>query len=258
MAYRPLILISNDDGITAPGIQALIAAMQPLGDLLVVAPDSPQSGMGHAISIAKPLRYNRQQLESGIVGYACNGTPADCVKIATGVLVAPRKPDLVVSGINHGPNWSISVFYSGTMSAAIEGAIEGIPSIGFSLCNYSHEADMRAAADVAARVAAQALAQPMPTGMALNVNIPDLPLSDIKGMCITRQAKGRWVEEFDHRSDPNGRDYFWLTGRYLSQDKGDDTDEWAIHNGYVSICPVSVDITAYHAFPVLNQWGIVD
>lgn len=255
MKKRPHILVCNDDGITAPGIRNLARIALEFGDVTVVAPDSPQSGMGHAITIGEPLRINEEDMGAGIHAWACSGTPADCVKLATGVIMS-EKPSLVVSGINHGANHSISVVYSGTLSAAMEGAIEGIPSIGFSLCDYSHEADFTAAMMVVRRVIAAALEHTIPMGTLLNVNIPKLPVDEIKGMKITRQAIGRWVEEFDERLDPQGRRYFWLTGKFQSADEGEDTDWWALEHGYVSICPVSFDLTAHHAMPFLNQWPL--
>lgn len=248
------ILVCNDDGITAPGIRALVEAVRPFGRVTIVAPDSPQSGMGHAISVGKPLRLNKFDFAPGVEAYACSGTPADCVKLATGILKV--RPDLLVSGINHGSNSSISIFYSGTMSAAMEGVIEGIPSIGFSLCDYSLEADFTAARGVVSTLVQAALAHRFPEATVLNVNIPNVRPEALKGIRVTRQARGRYVEEFDHRTDPYGRDYFWLTGKFSSDDLGEDTDEWALRHGYVSVCPAQVDITAHYATPILNQWGL--
>jgi len=250
---KPRILICNDDGITAPGILNLIEAVKDIGHITVVAPDSAQSGMGHAISVGKPLRVYEQTLPHGRKGYACSGTPVDCIKLATGVLM-DAKPDILLSGINHGANSSISVVYSGTMSAAMEGAIEGIPSIGFSLCDFAHDADFSASQKIARILVENALSQPLPKGALLNVNIPKLNYQDIKGIKITRQAVGRWVEEFDKRVDPHGRNYYWLTGKFNIEDDGQDTDEWALENGYVSVCPVQFDLTAHHYLPTLNHW----
>ncbi|HEX2901482.1 MAG TPA: 5'/3'-nucleotidase SurE [Bacteroidia bacterium] len=255
MQKVPKILVCNDDGITAPGIKALCAVAREFGEVTVVAPDSAQSGMGHAITIGEPLRLVEEEFEPGHRGWACSGTPADCVKLATGVLM-PEKPDLLISGINHGANYSISVVYSGTMSAAMEGAIEGIPSIGFSLCDFSHEADFSASKEVARAVIRKALHAQMPQGTLLNVNIPKLPLSEIKGIRITRQAIGRWIEEFDQRLDPYGRKYYWLTGKFQQEDEGQDTDTWALDNGFVSVCPVQFDLTAHHAMAAFNQWNL--
>ncbi|MEM0997582.1 MAG: 5'/3'-nucleotidase SurE [Bacteroidota bacterium] len=255
MSKKPRILVCNDDGITAPGITALSRVAREFGEVTVVAPDSPQSGMGHAITVGEPLRLHEHELEGGHRGWACSGTPVDCVKLATGVLL-DEKPDLLVSGINHGYNYSISVVYSGTMSAAMEGAIEGIPSIGFSLGDFSWDADFSAAEDVARSLIGRALHAPMPVGTLLNVNIPTLPREEIQGIRITRQARGRWVEAFDRREDPYGRPYFWLTGKFNDEDEGQDTDTWALNEGYVSVCPVQFDLTAHHALPILNQWDL--
>lgn len=254
---KPVILITNDDGITAPGLRSLVDAMQHLGEVVVVAPDSPQSGMGHAITIGKPLRMDKVEMHGEFLGYQCSGTPVDCVKLAVNK-VLHRKPDLCVSGINHGSNSSINVIYSGTMSAAMEGAIEGIPSIGFSLNNYALEADFTASRHYAKIIARNILKAGMPSNTLLNVNIPDLSLAKIKGMKLCRQALAKWEEEFDERKDPRHRPYYWLTGKFRNYDKGTDTDEWALKNGYVSIVPVLFDFTAHHAFQYLNKikWDV--
>ena len=254
MKKRPQILVCNDDGITARGIRTLAMAASAFGDVTVVAPDSPQSGMGHAITIGEPLRLYKEDFEGGIPAWACSGTPADCVKLATGILKV--KPDLLISGINHGPNYSISVVYSGTLSAAMEGSIEGIPSVGFSLCDYAHDADFSASKEIASFMIERALTHAMPPGTLLNVNIPNLPLKEIKGIKVTRQAIGRWVEEFDERMDPYGQKYYWLTGKFHQDDEGEDTDTWALNNGYVSVCPVEHDLTAHHSIPLLHKWDL--
>lgn len=248
---RPVILVTNDDGITAPGIRNLVEAMKQFGRVVVVAPDSPQSAMGHAITISKPLRLDKVEVFEGVESWQCSGTPVDCVKLAVNQILH-KKPDLLVSGINHGSNSSINVIYSGTMSAAMEGAIEGIPSIGFSLLNFSLQADFKPAQAVVAKIVKNILQIGLPEATLLNVNIPKLPLSKIKGIRVCRQANAKWKEEFDERKDPNGRNYFWLTGKFINFDSGDDTDEWALHNGYVSIVPVQFDFTAHHAIPHLN------
>lgn len=245
-------MVTNDDGITAPGLHALVEAMKDLGELLVVAPDSPQSGMGHAITINKPLRLDKVEVHGDHDWYQCSGTPVDCVKIAMDKILH-RKPDLCVSGINHGSNSSINVIYSGTMSAAMEGAIEGIPSVGFSLLNYALDADFSASKAVARKIASNILSHGLPSGSLLNVNIPSLPLKDIRGMRICRQAMAKWEEEFDERLDPNKRKYYWLTGKFVNHDRGEDTDEWALSNGFVSVVPVQFDLTAHHAIPFLNE-----
>lgn len=255
MQNKPLILISNDDGITAPGIRALVEAMKPLGEIVIVAPDGPQSGMGHAVTISKPLRLEKTDIYGDILAYQCSGTPADCVKLAVDK-VLHRKPDLLVSGINHGSNSSINVIYSGTMSAAMEGAIEGIPSVGFSLCNYAYDADFSLATQVAQRIAKNIIQNGLPQGTLLNVNIPYVSAQDFKGMKVCRQALAKWEEDFDERRDPNGRKYYWLTGKFVNMDKGIDTDEWALANGYASVVPVHFDFTAHHAMQALNAWEL--
>ncbi len=251
---RPVILVTNDDGITAPGLHALVEAVKNLGDITVVAPDSPQSGMGHAITINNPLRLDKVDLHGGHNWYQCSGTPVDCVKLAIDKILH-RKPDLCVSGINHGSNSSINVIYSGTMSAAMEGAIEGIPSIGFSLLDYSLDADFTAAKKYAELIAQNVLKNGLPGGTLLNVNIPNLQIKSLKGVKVCRQANAKWIEEFDERLDPNKRKYYWLTGKFINNDKGQDTDEWALANGYISLVPVQFDFTAHHAIPFLNEFN---
>ena len=251
---RPLILVTNDDGINAPGIRTLISEVKNIGDVIVVAPDSPQSGMGHAITINSTLHSSRiTPKNSEIIEYSCSGTPADCVKLAINELM-PRKPDLCVSGINHGSNSSINVIYSGTMSAAIEAGIEGVPAIGFSLLDYSWNADFSHSKDFIRKITLNALNNGIPKGVVLNVNIPAVKKSDIKGVKICRQAKAYWVEEFDKRKNPLGQEYYWLTGKFVNKDQGEDTDEWALKNNYISIVPVEFDLTAHHAIQGLNEW----
>lgn len=251
---KPLILVCNDDGITAPGIKATVDVMSTFGTVVVVAPDSPQSGMGHAITINKPLRMiKNNQFGDNIESYQCSGTPADCVKLAVDKVLR-RKPDLLVSGINHGSNSSINVIYSGTMSAAMEGAIEGIPSIGFSLLDFSWDANFSAAKFFMKMIIRNVFHHGIPADTLLSVNIPNIDKEDIKGVKVCRQAKAKWVEEFDHRKDPYGRDYYWLTGEFTNMDKGEDTDEWALANNYVSIVPVQFDLTAHHSIQFINSW----
>ena len=251
---RPLVLVTNDDGINAPGIRTLISVVKNIGDVIVVAPDSPQSGMGHAITINSTLHSSRiTPKNSEIIEYSCSGTPADCVKLAINELM-PRKPDLCVSGINHGSNSSINVIYSGTMSAAIEAGIEGVPAIGFSLLDYSWNADFSHSKDFIRNITLNALNNGIPKGVVLNVNIPAVKKSDIKGVKICRQAKAYWVEEFDKRKNPLGQEYYWLTGKFVNKDQGEDTDEWALKNNYISIVPVEFDLTAHHAIQGLNEW----
>ena len=255
MKEKPTILVCNDDGITAPGIRALIEVAREFGDVVVVAPDSAQSGMGHAITIGEPLRIHKEKIFDDLTGYACSGTPVDCVKLATGVIM-DKKPDLLVSGINHGPNYSISVVYSGTLSAAMEGAIEHIPSLGFSLLDFGYDADFSAAKEIARFMIRRTLENKIPEGTLLNVNIPKGPISEIKGIKVCRQAIGRWVESFDQRVDPQGRKYYWLTGNFKLEDEGEDTDIWALNNGYASVVPVGIDLTAHHSLATFNNWDL--
>lgn len=256
---RPLILVTNDDGITSKGIRTLVEVMKVLGEVWVVAPDSPQSGMGHAITVGDTLRLNDSSLFEGVKAFECSGTPADCVKMARHfVLKGHRQPTIVVSGINHGSNTSISVLYSGTMSAAIEAAIEGTPAIGFSLCDYSSKADFSHAIDYIRKITKQVLEKGLPKGVALNVNFPPKRNENIKGIRICRQSNAKWVEDFDERYDPNGRRYFWMAGNFVNFDKGEDNDEWAIANNFVSVVPCQFDLTAHHAIPTLNEWQILD
>lgn len=252
---RPLILVSNDDGITSKGIRTLVEVMKELGEVVVVAPDSPQSGMGHAITIGNTLRLEETDIFDDVTAYECSGTPADCVKLAKHFVLKDRRPDLVVSGINHGSNTSISILYSGTMSAAIEGAIEGMPAIGFSLCDYSSDADFSHTREHVKKIAQTVLEKGLAKGVALNVNFPPKRNENIKGIKICRQARAKWQEEFDQRYDPNGRRYFWLAGNFVNFDKGEDNDEWSIANNYVSVVPCLFDLTAHHAISMMNdEW----
>jgi 5'-nucleotidase len=256
MSTKPLILVSNDDGITSKGIRVLVNVMKTLGDVVVVAPDSPQSGMGHAITIGETLRLYEEDIFEDVVAYKSSGTPADCVKLAKHHVMKDRQPDLVVSGINHGSNTSISVLYSGTMSAAIEGAMEGLPSIGFSLCDYSSKADFSHIEEYVYKIAKQVLDNGIAKGVALNVNFPPKRNESIRGVKVCRQAHAKWQEQFDERYDPNGRKYFWMAGNFVNFDKGEDNDEWAIANNFVSIVPCQYDLTAHHAISQINaDWN---
>lgn len=255
---KPLILVTNDDGITAPGLRALVRFMKAIGDVIVVAPDSPQSGMGHAITIDSTLSAQKMKLdlENGAnEEYSCSGTPADCVKLGLQELLT-RKPDICISGINHGSNSSINVIYSGTMSAAIEAGIEGVPAIGFSLCDYSWNADFSQAEEHIKKIVREAISNKIPQGVVLNVNIPKLKKSEIKGVKIARQARANWKEKFDKRTSPMGKEYYWLAGKFELLDKGEDTDEWALANGYISIVPTQFDLTAHHAIQGINNWNL--
>lgn len=255
---KPLILVCNDDGITSRGIRLLIETMCELGEVVVVAPNSPQSGMGHAITIGNTLRLDRNDIFTDVTAYECSGTPADCIKLAKHYVLKNRVPDLVVSGINHGSNSSISVLYSGTMSAAIEAALEGLPAIGFSLCDHNPNAPIAHCKPIIKSIAEQVLKNRIPKGTALNVNIPAFSTEPIKGIKICRQAIARWQEKFEERFDPNGRRYFWMAGDFENSDKGLDTDEAALADNYVSVVPCTYDLTAHHVITQLNtDWSIL-
>lgn len=255
MNEKPLILVTNDDGINSPGIRHLSELMIQIGDVYVVAPDKPQSGMGHAITINSTLNCEEIKINSKIKKeFQCSGTPVDCVKIAIDQIL-PKKPNLCVSGINHGSNSSINIIYSGTMSAAVEAGLNGIPAIGFSLCDYQYDADFFSSSDFILSISRTVLKNNLPEGIILNVNIPKAKKKDIKGIKICRQARANWIEEFDKRKDPRGREYYWLTGEFKNLDPGEDTDEFAIANNYLSIVPVQYDLTAHHYISLLHSWN---
>jgi 5'-nucleotidase len=257
MPVQPTILVTNDDGIFAPGITALARVASRFGKIIVVAPDKPQSGMGHAITINSTLRIQKTNYHNAATEYACSGTPVDCVKMAVNHILKKR-PDLVLSGINHGSNSSINVIYSGTMSAAIEGALEGTPSIGFSLCDYSMEADFTQAEKYIASIISESLKDRIPKGVCLNVNIPKLRAGEFKGVRVVRQARANWVERFEERKDPYGREYYWLTGEFVNfEPESDDTDEWALANGYISVVPTQADLTAHGSLKPLKHFETI-
>lgn len=251
MMDRPLIFITNDDSLLAKGIASLVEAARPFGDIVVIAPDKPQSGMGHAITIHDPIRLHSSDIFPGIETYSCSGTPVDCVKLGI-YEILHRKPDLLLSGINHGANTSTNVLYSGTMSAAVEGAMESIPSIGFSLDSFDHHADFSAAMKVAATLIPSVLKSGLPEGVCLNVNIPDVTADQLNGIRVCRQAHAYWEDRFDKRTDPFGKTYYWLTGTFEAQENATDTDLHAIAGGYASVVPTHYDLTAHHAIAALN------
>ena len=255
MKKMPLILRTNDDGITAPGLRSLIKVMNEIGDVVVVAPDSPQSAMGHAITINNTLFCKKEKIDDGPQQeYSTSGTPADCVKLAVNEILE-RKPDVCVSGINHGSNASINVIYSGTMSAAVEAGIEGIPAIGFSLLDYNWDADFSQCNDYIKNIVENVLNNGLKKGVVLNVNLPKLTKEKIKGIKVCRQAKSYWEEKFDKRVSPLGKDYYWLTGQFVNLDKGIDTDHWALENDYISIVPTQFDLTAHDYIKELKLWS---
>lgn len=253
-SHIPNILITNDDGIFAPGLRALIAVMREMGNVVVVAPDKPMSGSGHAITVRNPLRLHLLAEEPGYREYSCNGTPVDCVKLGEQV-VLKAKPDLLVSGINHGSNASVNIVYSGTMAAVLESAIGGVAAIGFSLLDYSHKADFSACEAVVRMIARKVLENGLPEGVCLNVNIPAVDGNEIRGIKVCRQGRSRWVEEFDTRTDPHRREYYWLTGYFEKLEENDDTDQWALEHNYVSVVPVHFDLTAHYALSTIQQWN---
>jgi 5'-nucleotidase len=241
---RPQILVTNDDGITAPGVRRLVEFMNEIGDVTVVAPNSPQSGKGHAITINSTLTFEEIQLDGPQKDYSLSGTPVDCVKFALDKILI-RRPDIVVSGINHGANSSINVIYSGTMSAAVEAGVEGLQAIGFSLLDFSWDADFAQAKEFIQGIVRKTLENPLPTGVVLNVNIPKLKKEQIKGVKVCRQAVAKWEESFDERINPHGKKYYWLTGYFNNMDNGVDADENALADGYISVVPVKFDLTAH-------------
>lgn len=256
---EPIILVTNDDGITAPGLKSLVEAVKDLGEVVVVAPDKPQSGMGHAITIGVPLRLTKLEGYFGeIETYHTSGTPVDCVKLAVDKILH-RKPDICLSGINHGANHSINVIYSGTMSAAMEASIESIPSIGFSLLDYRFEADFTAAKFYVHKIVKSLLDKKRDAKhLLLNVNIPAVPLELMNGIKVCRQAYAKYDEDFDERQDPHGKKYYWLTGEFKNFDEGQDTDVWALEHNYVSVVPVQFDLTNYQLKKDLeNNWEIL-
>ncbi|OYU67959.1 MAG: 5'/3'-nucleotidase SurE [Cytophagaceae bacterium BCCC1] len=254
---KPLILVTNDDGITSKGIKVLIEEMSKIGEVYVMAPDSPNSGMGHAITVDTTIHIKKSPIFGDIASYECSGTPADCVKLAKHEFLRGRKIDLLVSGINHGSNSSISVIYSGTMSAAIEGAIEGIPAIGFSLDDFHYDADFEHTRPYLSQIAHFVLKNGMAKGTALNVNFPNSKKGEIKGIKVCRQTNGYWQEEFDSRKDPHGRPYYWMGGHFVNRESdATDNDLWALENNYISVVPCQYDLTNYSAIESLINSGI--
>lgn len=254
MEHEKLILITNDDGIEARGLKSLIEVVREFGKVVVVAPEESQSGMSHAITMKFPLRIRTVKNEEGLEIYSCNGTPVDCVKLAVHQLLG-RKPDMLVSGINHGSNASVSIVYSGTMAAAIEGSINKIPSIGFSLLDYSADADFETSGIYVRRIIEKVFMNGIEKGICLNVNIPVGKEDELKGIKVCRQTDGYWQEEFDKRIDPDKREYYWLTGYFTnSEPLADDTDEWALKNKFVSVVPIRIDFTSYSRIEELKKW----
>jgi 5'-nucleotidase len=250
---KPLILITNDDGADAKVIRVLTDLMKQIGDVIVVAPDGPRSAQSNALTVTHPIRFKKTEESNGLIRYSCTGTPTDCVKLALNEII-DRTPDLLVSGINHGSNAAINVIYSGTMGAVLEGCENGIPSIGFSICNYSPEADFSVFEPFILKIANAVLQNGLPKGTCLNVNAPD---GNISGIKVARQCDGRWTKEFAKRTDPHGRAYFWLTGYFDNHEpEAEDTDEWALSHGYISVVPTKIDLTSYEALEQIKNWNI--
>ncbi len=252
---KPLILVTNDDGITAKGIKALVEVAQKIGEVVVVAPDSPQSGMGHAITIHDPLRLKKVEMFDGVESYQCSGTPVDCVKLGKYQVLKDRPIDLCVSGINHGSNVAINILYSGTMSAAMEASLNKIDSIGFSLLDFNADANFEPYKPHIEKLMRSVLEKGIPGGQLLNVNIPNIPGDEIKGLRVCRQSESRWVEAFEEKEDPMGHKYYWITGSFVSNDNSEETDVWALDNGYISVVPSMHDLTDYDA---LKEIGWMD
>lgn len=253
---KPLILVSNDDGIHAKGLHNLIDVAREFGNVIVAAPAEGMSGMSHAITIKYPLRANKIKEEEGLKVYSCEGTPVDCVKLALNHLV-DKRPDLVLSGINHGSNSSSSVVYSGTMAAAMEGCVNMMPSAGFSLLSYDPDADFSVARDVVRTIVRNILENGLEDGVCLNVNIPALPKDELMGITVCRQTRGYWKEEFVRRMDPHNREYFWLTGTYFNaEEDAEDSDEFILKQNRVSVVPITVDLTAYRALNEIKSWDL--
>jgi len=249
---KPLILITNDDGHDARGIQVLTLLMMQLGDVVVVAPDGARSAQSNALTVTHPIRFKKLEQKEGLIIYSCTGTPTDCVKLALNEIV-DRRPDLIVAGINHGSNSAINVIYSGTMGAVLEGCENGILSIGFSVCDHSLDADFSIFESYVLQITRAALLNGLPHATCLNVNAPVGP---IKGIRVARQCDGRWTKEYAKRTDPRGGSYFWLTGNFENHEpEAEDTDEWALEHGFISIVPTKIDLTAFEAMDKIRTWS---
>lgn len=254
MNKERVIFLTNDDSYRSKGFAAAIEIARKFGRVIAIAPDAPQSGMSQAITIYNPLYLRKVREEEGVLVYSLNGTPVDCVKMAFDHFFRDEKVDLVISGINHGSNAAVNVLYSGTMGAAIEAAFYDIPSIGLSLTDHNLDADFEGAVKYGSKIVESVLNGDIPTPLCLNVNVPNIPCSEIKGIRLSRQTRGYWREEFYKRTDPHGRDYFWLTGAFSNAEPdAEESDEWALANGYVAVVPIQVDLTAYKQMEQLNK-----
>ena len=254
MNKERVIFLTNDDSYRSKGFAAAIEIARKFGRVIAIAPDAPQSGMSQAITIYNPLYLRKVREEEGVLVYSLNGTPVDCVKMAFDHFFRDEKVDLVISGINHGSNAAVNVLYSGTMGAAIEAAFYDIPSIGLSLTDHNLDADFEGAVEYGSKIVESVLNGDIPTPLCLNVNVPNIPCSEIKGIRLSRQTRGYWREEFYKRTDPHGRDYFWLTGAFSNAEpEAEESDEWALANGYVAVVPIQVDLTAYKQMEQLKK-----
>jgi 5'-nucleotidase len=255
MNDRPILLLSNDDGYMAPGLRFLIDVLRPLADVLVVAPKTGQSGMSTAITVTTPLDLVLVSKEPGLTIYRSNGTPVDCIKLALNQLFKDKKPDALFSGVNHGTNSSVAIHYSGTLGAVLEGCMNGVPAVGFSLDDHAADPDFEPSRGFIHRIAEAVLQNGLPEGICLNVNIPKVP--ELKGIRLCRQARGKWVEEFDIRKHPRGGEYYWLMGRFQNDEpEATDTDMCAMGQGYVSVVPSQIDVTAYPMLETMKSWDL--
>jgi 5'-nucleotidase len=250
----PLIFITNDDGISSKGITSLVEVAKSFGEVVIIAPDKPQSGMGHAITVNSILRLNECDFFPGLTAFSCSGTPVDCVKLGI-YEVMHRKPDLIISGINHGENSSTNVLYSGTMSAAVEGAMENIPSIGFSLADYHADADFSEAQDIVAKIISTSLENRFPDHVCLNVNVPKKSDIPVKGIRVCKQAHAFWEDRFEKRFDQFGKPYYWLTGEFKNEENTADSDLYALQNGFASVVPIQFDMTAYQHLEYFKKYN---
>ena len=250
----PLIFITNDDGISSKGIASLVEVAKSFAEVVIIAPDKPQSGMGHAITVNSILRLNECDFFPGLTAFSCSGTPVDCVKLGI-YEVMHRKPDLIISGINHGENSSTNVLYSGTMSAAVEGAMENIPSIGFSLADYHADADFSEAQDIAAKIISISLENRFPDHVCLNVNVPKKSDIPVKGIRVCKQAHAFWEDRFEKRFDQFGKPYYWLTGEFKNEENTADSDLYALQNGFASVVPIQFDMTAYQHLEYFKKYN---
>jgi 5'-nucleotidase len=251
---KPLLLISNDDGYHSKGLKCLIEMVRPLGEIIVVAPESARSGYSGAFSVTTPLRLKLRRKEEGMTMYSCNGTPVDCVKLALSE-VCPRRPDMVIGGINHGDNASVNTHYSGTMGVTLEGCMKYIPSVAFSLCDHSDEADFSPMKKIVYSITQKILSSGLPDGVCLNINFP--LVEKYKGIKVCRMAKGTWGKEVVRMHHPRDFDYFWLVGEYTNDEpQSEDTDNYALTHGYVAITPTKVDVTSYEMIEKMRTWNI--